>query len=71
MTIHIQGYFNIVFYKNNKEVSELEEANILTKLQQGEYTIGMESRNLFNENYQVIGYFELSPTENTEYNFES
>ena len=75
--LNINGYFSIEFYYlNNSKVGEHKDEDILQgildNLQQGEYIIGMGSRNVFdiNDLLTPIYKFELETTDSVEYDFE-
>ena len=75
--LNINGYFNIdFFYLNGKQVGEHKDQDILQgildNLQMGEYVIGFESRQVFDINDMLtpLYSFELTITEDVEYNFE-
>ena len=73
---NVNGYFDMsIFYLNtgmeSREVSEEEEKEILSKLQSGDYLIGMESKLIIGINTMKPLYsFTISPTDAVEYDFD-
>ncbi len=71
MKIAINGTLDITFYDVNKnEVSKEKETEILGKLKESEYVIGLATKTLVHlPSMEVIGTFEFEVEDDTEYNF--
>ena len=75
--LHIDGLFEMsVFYLDGKEVGQHKDKDILKgildNLQQGEYVIGFNSKNIhdINDLENPIYTFELGTTDNMDYMFD-
>ena len=75
--LHIDGLFEIIiFYLDGKQVGQCKdvdiEKGILDNLQQGEYVIGLNSKNIFdiNDLENPIYTFELETTDSMDYMFD-
>lgn len=70
----INGYFRMSFINvvTEQPVADWIEKGILDNLQQGEYTIGMASKHVYdiNDLQNPVYKFELEATTNLEYEFE-
>jgi len=72
--LSINGYFRmIIFNMNGSRVEADIEQGILDNLQQGEYMIGIDSKNIFdiNDLYTPLYNFTLEATINTNYEFDN
>jgi hypothetical protein len=71
--LNIQGYFDMTIYDmNGFEVSEEKEKEILSKLQSGEYLIGINSGIISSiEGLSTpLFKFEIDPTDAVDYDFD-
>ena len=73
--LHIDGLFemHIKNVHSGESVDKETELGVLDNLQQGEYVIGVNSKNIFDINDLVnpIYSFELDATDSLEYMFEN
>lgn len=72
--IIINGYFDLTFFKiSGREVMDDKEVEeIITKLQNREYLLGMESRTIksIDDLDTVLYTFKKTPTTDVNYDFE-
>lgn len=72
--VNISGYFDIKFYYlNSQEVKDSRvKREILTKLHNGDYVIGFESKSVMSLNNlgKVLYTISLHPTDSVEYEFD-
>lgn len=72
--LRIDGYYEMSFHNihTGEEVDQETEKGILDNLQQGEYFIGLDSKNVFdiNDLKNPVYKFSLEGTDAIEYDFD-
>jgi hypothetical protein len=71
LQVNIQGYFDMVFLsKDGERLDKVEEKRIHDKLVDGIYSIGFDSKGVYNEYFELVAQFRLYVTNDVGYEFE-
>jgi hypothetical protein len=70
--VNVNGGIALSIYdiKTDLEVTDKVNEEILTKLEMGEYSLGLASKLIRDENFEPIYRFEFEVEDDTEYDFE-